>query len=223
MSCDFVLPYFVSLDLLSTKIVLLSLFSSEIIVWYVVPLNLISLDISNWRLFTPVLKLLWLKPLHFSPVALFKLGWASSPVGIAKVRLAEAGRDSRFSTFRDVLRLASCLGKQWVVDGAEENCSVEALPDVGNLTGRLFPRIPEMVRNRTRILEKECLPETSLALLAVVGLFGITRVKVRALWVADWSPEQGAALVASHAAWIASCWLDLSLTPVRLPRSNLVL
>ena len=98
MSCNFVLPYFVSLDLLSTKIILLILSSLEIIVWYVVPLNLISLDISNWRLFTPVLKLLWLKPLHFSSVALFKLGWTSSPVGIAKVRLAEAGRDSRLST-----------------------------------------------------------------------------------------------------------------------------
>ena len=99
MSCNFVLPYFVSLDLLSTKIILLILSSLEIIVWYVVPLNLISLDISNWRLFTPVLKLLWLKPLHFSSFALFKLGWASpSPVGIAKVRLAEAGRDSRLST-----------------------------------------------------------------------------------------------------------------------------
>ena len=111
------------------------------------------------------------------------------------------------------MRLAAGSWKQRVVDGTEKNGSVETLPDVGNLGWRLLPRVPEMVDMNPlpliiQFFTNSSLPETSFTLLAVVGLFGITRVKVGAFRVADGSPKQGATLVAPHPAGITPCWLN---------------
>ena len=196
---DFILPNFIPLDFVPTEIILWALFSLdlislEIVLLYVVPLNFVSLDLSNWRIFAPLLEPLWLEPLHLSPVPLIKLRW-TSVVGVAQVGVAETSCDSRLSALRDVLRLAGQFRKQRVVDGAEKNGRVETLPDVGDLSGRLLPRVPVIVEMnplplKIQLFTNSSLPETSLALLTVVGLFGITRVKVGAFRVADGPPKQ---------------------------------
>ena len=93
------------------------------------------------------------------------------------------------------MRLAGRSWKQRVVDGAEKNGRVETLPDVGDLSGRLLPRVPVIVEMnplplKIQLFTNSSLPETSLALLTVVGLFGITWVKVGAFRVADGPPKQ---------------------------------
>ena len=75
---------------------------------------------------------------------------------------------------------------------------------------------------KIQLFTNSSLPETSLALLAVVGLFGITRVKVGAFRVADGPPKQGATLVAPHPTGITPCWLNFGPAAVLLARSNSV-
>ena len=92
LPCDFILPNFIPLDFVSTEVILWALFSLdlislEIVLLYVVPLNFVSLDLSNWGIFASVLELLWLESLHLSPVPFIKLRWYSV-VGVAQVGVA---------------------------------------------------------------------------------------------------------------------------------------